>query len=90
VPKSSERNDFGSSLKLSLAIKEVWMIVVETLSQMKTFCMRTNNVSWTSVGTKELSITFEGLAKIEEKRSAPLDANHGVGFAHLHGFSCPL
>ena len=52
--------------------------------------MRTNNVSWTSIGTKELPITFESLAKIEEKRSASLDTDHGVGFVHLHSFSCLL
>ena len=54
------------------------------------FCVRTNNVSWTSIGTKELSISFESHAKIEEKRSASFDADHGVGFAHLQGFSCLL
>ena len=35
------------------------------------FCVRTNNVSWTSIGTKELSISFESHAKIEEKCVRP-------------------
>jgi hypothetical protein len=76
---------------LSLAFKEIWITVKEILSQMRrTFSMRTNNVAWTSIDTKELSIGFESLAKIEEKRSASLDADHGVRFAHLHGFGCLL
>lgn len=52
--------------------------------------MHTNYVPRTSVNTKELSITFESLGQIEEERSASLNADHRVGFAHLHGLSCLL
>lgn len=56
--------------------------------QKKVFFVLTDYVSWTSINAKELSIPLESLAEIEEKGGASLDANHGVGFAHLHSFSC--